>query len=121
MAGNSALVVGIDAYSRGPLITCVNDAKRIAELLGTNGTDEGEPNYDVYAVEAKEQNDPEASRSQLRDRLYRQVHATRNKNFVFYFSGHGRRTPFGYELVAQDEGGLSMDEVITLIENSPLK
>jgi hypothetical protein len=121
VAGNSALVVGIDAYSRGPLATCVNDAETIAELLGTNGTEDADPNYDVYLVTAKRQIEPEASRGQLMDRLYRQVQAARNKNFVFYFSGHGRRTPFGYELVAQDEGGISMDEVITLIEDAPLK
>ena len=121
MAGNSALVVGIDAYSRGPLTTCVNDAEKIAELLASNGTEDAEPNYDVYPVVAREQNEPEGSRGQLMDRLYRQVQAARNKNFIFYFSGHGRRTPFGYELVAQDEGGISMDEVITLIEGFPLK
>jgi hypothetical protein len=121
MAGNSAFVVGIDAYSRNELTTCVNDATRIASLLASNGTTDAEPNYDTYPILASEHNQPEAGRTELMDRLYRQVLAARNKNFIFYFSGHGRRTAFGYELLAQDEGGISMDEVITLIEQPTVK
>src|SRR3954452_19975117 len=120
MAGNSAFVVGIDAY-RVPLSTCANDAEKIAELLSADGTEDADPNYDVVLVAARDQNDPEASRKDLMDRLLRHVRAARNQNFVFYFSGHGRRTAYGYELVAQDEGGISMDEVITLIEGQPIK
>src|SRR3954468_9132658 len=120
MAGNSAFVVGIDAY-RVPLSTCANDAEKIAELLSADGTEDADPNYDVVLVAARDQNDPEASRKDLMDRLLRHVRAARNQNFVFYFSGHGRRTAYGYELVAQDEGGISMDEVITLIESASLK
>lgn len=121
MASNTAFVVGIDAYARDPLSTPARDAEKIAELLQNDGTSDPDRQYTVKPVVVRARHDIDGTRASIRDHLSRQVLAARNGNFVFYFSGHGRKTAFGYELVAQDEGGISMDEVITLIETAPLK
>src|SRR5688572_6923790 len=105
MPDDNAFVVGIDKYSVQPLTSCVNDAQAIADLLARHGTQQQPVNYDVYRVLGDQDNVLELTREGLKTRLALQVAGSRGKRFVFYFSGHGRLTDYGPELVAQDDGG----------------
>ena len=121
MPGHNALVVGIDRYSLRPLKSCVSDATRMAELLERNGSAGAPRNYDVYRLLGDEDDLESLTREGLRNHLAEQVAASRAHNFLFYFSGHGRLTPFGPELVTQDLGGIGMDDVIGLIDRSEVR
>lgn len=59
-----ALIVGIDDYSFSPLMGCVNDAKKMGEILSDN--QDGSPNFDCKLLTAP--ND-EITRAELRKHI----------------------------------------------------
>ena len=46
------------------------------------------------------------------------LEAARDHDFVFYYSGHGAAHPWGNELVINNEEGVGMDEILTLVHRS---
>ena len=118
-----ALVVGVDHYAQGPLTGCVADAKAIASLLRRNS--DGSPNWSVNLVTSHIDNFTSVTRPQLREHLSRLFDNCRDCDLLFFFSGHGASTLWGTEFVTQDAVadslGVSMDDLVTLANNSPAR
>lgn len=111
-----ALVVGIDNYPQVPLSGCVNDAKEIRNLLGTNG--DGSPNFDVKFK-------PNVSTRKEMYELLKSLFATGEADIaLFYFSGHGTRE-LGGKIVLPDydglDSGISMTDILRLANESKSK
>lgn len=121
MAGDLALVVGVDRYPDSPLNSCVNDARAIGSLLERDATDGDPRHYDVRLIVGEGPEVEDLTRDGLRAHLALAVDKAAARDFVFYFSGHGRRTSYGPEIVTQDLSGIGMEEVIGLIERSKVK
>lgn len=105
-----ALVVGINDYPGSARLTgCVNDATRIAGLLGTNA--DGSPNFDVMV------SSDVRTRGMLRS-LILDVFKEDDEISLFYFSGHGCITDTGGYIVTPDfsrhDEGISMDEILKM-------
>ena len=107
-----ALVIGIDNY-QSRLYGCINDAIEFAKMIRIN--ENGDPNFDVRL----ELNVP--NRATLR-RLVQELFSESSEIALFYFSGHGYADHTGGYLVTPDhemnDVGVSMDEIITLANNS---
>lgn len=115
MSTKKALLVGIDDYKVAPLQGCVADATALAERLRTNA--DGSANYDdVCLTDAYT-----LTRAGLLDRLEQLFSNVRNCEVLFYFSGHGRTTKFGAELVTADLDGVSMADLLTVANRSEAK
>lgn len=114
-----ALCVGIDAYPGRSLTGCVNDAAAMADILRRN--DDGSPNFTVETLLGRTAADG-IDRPVLRSALARLFESSRDKTLLFYFAGHGARTPWGTELVTQDavrdSQGVSVNDVIALANGS---
>ncbi|SFO37643.1 Caspase domain-containing protein [Pseudonocardia ammonioxydans] len=114
-----ALCVGIDAYPGSPLTGCVNDASAIAEVLRKN--EDGSPNFTVETLLGQSAAD-DISRPTLRSALARLFDNSRDKTLLFYFAGHGAKTPWGTELVTQDAVrdslGVSVNDILVLANSS---
>ncbi len=114
-----ALIVGINDYPSAPLLGCVNDANAIAAILESHG--DGAPNFGV-----KKMTSPSSiiSRSALREAIER-LFADDHDMALLYFSGHGFIKSTGGYLVTTDakkyDEGVSMDEVLTLANQSKAK
>ena len=118
-----ALLVGIDHYPTvGSLSGCVADASALAELLRTHA--DGGPNFRAELI-AGESEAREVTRDALRDAIASLFDNARNTDLLFYFAGHGGRTPWGAELVTQDATanslGVSMNDLTTLANDSPAR
>ncbi len=111
-----ALIVGIDKYPSKPLAGCINDASGFAQLMETNS--DGSPNFDIKLVK-----DVEAKR--ILKELIVELFKGKNDVALFYFSGHGFINELGGYIVTPDYGkydeGVSMDEILTLANESPAK
>ncbi|MEG6586848.1 caspase family protein [Dendrosporobacter sp. 1207_IL3150] len=108
-----ALVVGINNYPSCPLRGCINDAKEFSETIGSN--DDGSPNFDVkYAEDVP-------NKATLKG-LIVDLFSGACDTSLFYFSGHGFINELGGYIVTPDYGkydeGVSMDEILTLANNS---
>jgi uncharacterized caspase-like protein len=96
-----ALVVGIDGYPTSPLSGCVNDAKRIGQLLSKN--DDGSPNFDCRYLLAPHDEIERRDLSTAIDDLL----ATEADIVVFFFSGHGALDTSGGYLLTPDARAFS--------------
>lgn len=112
VTGRRALVVGIDDYPNAPLQGCVADATAIAQRLASHA--DGSPNYSVKLITKA----VDLRRTDLRNGLEDLFGNAQGYDTVFYFSGHGRQSSFGAELVAADLDGVSMDDLISLANRS---
>jgi hypothetical protein len=111
-----ALIVGIDDYPNNPLTGCVADANAVATVLSTNG--DGSPNFAVQVCTSPSTRVDKPTLRAAIERLFQGDSDTA----LLYFSGHGHITSTGGYLVTVDaqryDEGLSMDDVITLANNS---
>lgn len=129
-----ALIVGIDNYPGHTLVGCVNDAKRICEVLETHG--DGNPNFEdpklitvplPDATGAKPTEDS-AVESFGRGKLTQAIESLFSDDpevALFYFSGHGYIDSRGGFLVTTDfasyDQGVSMDVVLNYANQSKAK
>jgi len=114
-----ALIVGINDYPSAPLNGCVNDANAIGTILESHG--DGSPNFDVKMMTSPSSN---ITRSALREAI-EQLFTGDSDMALLYFSGHGYIKSTGGYLVTTDakkyDEGVSMDEVLTLANQSKAK
>jgi hypothetical protein len=111
-----ALVVGIDNYSASPLSGCVNDAKRLGNILSSHY--DKSPNFSCKFVLSPMER---ITRSSLRkdiELLFRDEADVA----LLYFSGHGTVNNLGGYLVTPDavsyDEGVSMMDVLTFADRS---
>jgi hypothetical protein len=110
-----ALVVGLDHYEGGAALAgCINDAHAVAEALSKH--DDGSLNYTVRTITSDVGTG--VTRHDLRSALTELFRAAADDRLLFYFSGHGRATDVGAELVTTDLDGVAMSEIITRCEGS---
>lgn len=119
MPDRRALVIGIDHYDTFPRLRCaVNDAKRIAELLGRH--DDRTKNYDVR-LHVSGGGGPKLTRAFIRERCV-ELFDGFSGEVVLYFSGHGAQTTWGAVLASQDgtdgEVGVPMEDILLLANRS---
>lgn len=111
-----ALVIGINNYPTAPLNGCVNDASAFGSIVETNG--DGSPNFDVR-LEANV-----ATRADLKGHI-RDLFSGDCDTALLYFSGHGFLNDLGGYIVTPDfqtnDEGVSMDEILTLANESKAK
>lgn len=114
-----ALIVGINDYPSTPLNGCVNDANAIGTILESHG--DGFPNFGVKMMTSPSSN---ITRSALREAI-EQLFTGDSDMALLYFSGHGYIKSTGGYLVTTDakkyDEGVSMDEVLTLANQSKAK
>jgi len=114
-----ALIVGINDYPSAPLNGCVNDANAIGTILESHG--DGSPNFGVKMMTSPSSN---ITRSALREAI-EQLFTGDSDMALLYFSGHGYIKSTGGYLVTTDakkyDEGVSMDEVLTLANQSKAK
>ncbi len=114
-----ALIVGIDDYPTSPLFGCVNDANAIGTILETDGN--GDPNFGVEFMTSPSKT---VTRPTLREAI--ELLFTGEPDMaLLYFSGHGYIKSTGGYLVTTDakkyDEGVSMDEILTLANDSKAK
>lgn len=111
-----ALVVGIDKYPSHPLKGCVNDAVAFAKIIETHS--DGSPNFGVKLITNV------GTKSELKTSIV-ELFDGKNDVALFYFSGHGFINELGGYIVTPDysknDEGISMDDVLTLANKSPVK
>jgi len=111
-----ALVVGINSYPSAPLQGCINDATAFATIIESNG--DGAPNFSVRLLTDV------ATKSELK-RAITELFDGDSDTTLLYFSGHGYIDDVGGYIVTPDfqphDFGVSMDEILTLANNSKSK
>lgn len=111
-----ALVVGINDYQGAPLQGCINDANMFSSIIERNG--DGSPNFDIRL-----ENDVQ-TKSELKG-LIAELFSGNSDTALFYFSGHGYLDDVGGYIVTPDykphDYGVSMDEILTLANQSKVK
>lgn len=117
-----ALVVGVNYYEQvQPLSGCVNDAYAVKSVLERHS--DGTPNFGVHLMTAVDASDP-VTRRDLKDAVV-ELFADDVDIAMFYFSGHGYIENTGGFLVtsecADGDQGLSMDELMAIVNGSPAK
>jgi hypothetical protein len=88
---NRALVVGISEYSTDPLEFCASDAQAVQEIL----------TMPEYSFEVTTLLDGQAMRHAIVEEVQKLLESS-SDNLFFYFSGHGKVTPYGVYLVTVD-------------------
>src|SRR4029077_18255712 len=116
-----ALCVGIDEYQGESLQGCINDAKRVANILQKNH--DGSPNFDVRTLLAPEGDGlGVVTRTTLRTALER-LFGARADVVLLHFSGHGTVNNLDGFLVTQDasryDEGVAMSDILKLADDSP--
>ena len=121
--GKAALIVGINYYEhQSKLSGCVNDARKIDELLAYHENDE--KNFETSLLIAEHSTNAISSDTLLQEinNLFSNKH---NNVALLYFSGHGGITAenTGY-LATSDtenhESGILMKEIIEIVNASPV-
>jgi hypothetical protein len=114
-----ALVVGINDYPSSPLSGCVNDANAFGAILESNG--DGSPNFSIRMMTCPSS---AITRSVFREAID-QLFSGDCDMALLYFSGHGFIKSTGGYMVTTDakkyDEGVSMDEVLTLANQSKAK
>lgn len=114
-----ALFVGINHYKKKPLLSCINDAEAMRELL--NRHEEGERNFDCELLCSDESQEKNVTHEALSLHV-RKLFQGEGDMALFYFSGHGAKTPTGLSLVTQDGSlgreGFPVAELITLANHA---
>jgi len=118
-----ALLVGIDDYPTvSSLVGCVADATALNELLAHHA--DGTPNWRAELITSDSGPDV-ITRDSLRRALTELFAAARDADLLFFFAGHGAKTPWGADLVTQDAAphslGVSMNDLVTLANDSPAR
>jgi Caspase domain len=116
MSGKRALLIGIDDYPEAPLLGCVADADAMASMLRAHAN--GERNYTVKTLTHPRE---AVGRSAIRAAMEELFSNAPHFDLFFYFSGHGRRTAFGAELVGSDLEGVSLGDLLALANGSAAK
>jgi hypothetical protein len=119
MDSGVALIIGLDNYRTAPLTSCVNDARRVAELLERHGDQNRSLNYAVERL-FSQVGAPLPGRQGVLERLENALDKSKNEDFVFYFSGHGASYGWGSALIVNDDPleSIGMEEILTLIHRS---
>lgn len=111
-----ALVVGINNYPSAPLHGCINDATSFASIIENNG--DGSSNFDVRL------NTDVPTKSILKEMIH-ELFQGESDTALLYFSGHGYIDDVGGYIVTPDmrphDVGVSMDEILTIANNSRAK
>jgi len=114
-----ALLVGIDHYPKSPLAGCINDALRMHDLLQKHH--DGSPNFDCRRLISSEGKIPKKKLKGAIDELL----GSPADCAVLFFAGHGTVNNLGGYLVTPDaakyDEGVSMTEVLSLANSSPVK
>lgn len=118
-----ALIVGIDHYTNiSPLSGCVNDAHNVAAVLARHA--DGRTNFTTPKLLTGTGPQDTVRKSQLKEAV-RDLFADDSEIALFYFAGHGFLEETGGFLCTTDsetgDDGLSLNEVMTLANNSPAK
>ena len=114
-----ALVVGINHYPRAnDLYGCVNDAKRVSQLLKRNG--DGSLNFDVKEMYGEDRA-PNVTKNDLKYEV-RQLFSSNCEVALFYFAGHGYADENGGMLLTSEcetsDDGLEFNVISNAIRNS---
>ena len=117
-----ALIVGVNYYEKlNHLKGCVPDAYSMNAVLSYNS--DGTKNFDTKLVAAFDSNSA-INRSGLKE-LIRELFQDDNSVSLLYFSGHGYIENTGGYLITSDcttgDDGLSMTELLTLVNSSRVK
>jgi uncharacterized caspase-like protein len=111
-----ALIVGINNYRTSPLRGCINDASGLSSIIETNG--DGSPNFDVRL-----QTDV-PTKADLKGAIV-ELFGGNCDTALFYFSGQGFVNDLGGYIVTPDyrqyDEGVSMDEILSIANNSKAK
>jgi hypothetical protein len=114
-----ALIIGIDDYPDSPLYGCVNDAKRLEEMLGHHYN--GELNFHCEVLISPPST---VSRPILRRKIQELFKDPADVAFL-HFSGHGTINGLGGYLVTPDympyDYGIPMTEILAFANQSPVK
>lgn len=117
-----ALIVGVNYYASGHyLYGCVNDALSVKNALERHA--DGSINFDCKTLTAANEYE-RIDRGTLKDAV-EQLFSVQSDVALFYFAGHGHIEATGGYLLASDakrgDDGLSLNEVLTLANNSPAR
>ncbi|WP_026694668.1 caspase family protein [Peribacillus kribbensis] len=114
-----ALLVGINDYPDSPLSGCINDARKMADILKRN--EDGSPN--VHCRLLLSDKEP-VTRTRLKSEI-QELFMHDADLALLYFSGHGTVNNLGGYLVTQDaeayDEGISMDSILKMINTSPAR
>lgn len=115
-----ALVVGIDYYNNGVQLSgCVNDSKKVRDLLEKN--QDGTRNFAVKHISVSD-SAKIITRKQLKT-MVEELFKNDNKIALFYFSGHGYIESTGGYLITSEceegDSGLPLNEILSLANDSP--
>lgn len=114
-----ALIVGLNNYPGAELDGCINDAKKIQELLRKN--DDGSPNFSVKIITDECESVPKTLLRKSLEELFEGP----NDVALFYFSGHGLIKSTGGYIVTPDfkryDEGISMNDILLLANQSQSK
>jgi hypothetical protein len=116
-----ALCIGIDEYHGAPVQGCVNDARRVADVLRKNY--DGSPNFDTRTLLAPVGGGAlVATRSTVRE-AFELLFRDKAEVVLLHFSGHGTVNNLDGYLVTQDaqryDEGVAMSDVLKLANDSP--
>ena len=111
-----ALIVGIDDYPDAELSGCVNDAKKMCDVLSKN--QDGSPNFECRALLAPP---GDVTRVVVRENV-KDLFAYEAEVALLYFSGHGTVNNLGGYIVTQDyeahDEGVGMSEILSFANES---
>lgn len=119
-----ALIVGIDHYpSQITLTGCVNDAKRVAEVLSKHGDPNKGVNFETIVRTSENSSFLISKKNLMRD--IEDLFESQVDAALFYFSGHGLMTNYGGYLATQDANeykeGVSMTDLMLCANKSGIK
>lgn len=117
-----ALIVGIDYYDKvNPLSGCANDAYSVNSVLARHA--DGTINFGTNLLVATNSTTA-ITRNKLKDKVT-ELYSGDSEVSLFYFSGHGYLESTGGYLITSEcsrgDDGFSMNELLTLANNSPSK
>ena len=114
-----ALIIGLDDYPNCPLYGCINDARRLSDILMTHY--DGSINFECRTITAPSEI---VSRSLIRKNIIDLFKHPADVAFL-HFSGHGALHGIGGYLVTPDycdyDAGIPMMEVLALANQSPVE
>jgi hypothetical protein len=115
-----ALIVGINEYDYGSTLNgCVNDATKLARLLGRN--EDGSINFENQILLAP----PDKITKQILKEKIEELFKYDADIALLYFSGHGSKSVIDGYLVAKDtktyDDGLSMHTILSLADKAPIR
>ena len=124
-----ALIIGVDHYNNpeNNLSGCINDAKKIKELLSNHyhPLHIGEPNFNCKLLCSSEKKKNLITRRILKKEIKGLFEDNEADVALFYFSGHGYENSLGGYLVTQDatqyDEGVSFNDIMIYANNSSIK